>query len=86
MKRYAVLFSLGAFALLAHAQTPGWQPDLTVQQTYVLHRASSADPNSWIKPGAKPLEFRTEGQRQNVTLAPINSIFGKRYSVYWQVS
>jgi hypothetical protein len=49
-------------------------------------RASSADPNSWIKPGAKPLEFRTEGQRQNVTLAPINSIFGKRYSVYWQVS
>ena len=44
MKRYAALFSLGAFALLAHAQTPGWQPDLTVQQTYVLHRASSADP------------------------------------------
>jgi hypothetical protein len=44
MKRYAVLFSLGAVFLAAHAQTPAWQPDLTVQQTYLLHRASSADP------------------------------------------
>ena len=48
--------------------------------------AASADPNSWIKAGAKPLEFRTDGQQKNVSLAPINSIFGKRYSVYWQVS
>ena len=58
MKKYAVLFSLGALALLAHAQTPGWQPDLTVQQTYVLHRASSADPKGanadfrHVEPGA----------------------------------
>jgi hypothetical protein len=46
----------------------------------------SGDPSSWIKAGSKPLEFRTDGQQKNVTLAPINSIFGKRYSVYWQVS
>jgi DUF1680 family protein len=49
-------------------------------------KAASADPNSWIKAGAKALEFRTDGQQKNVSLAPINSIFGKRYSVYWQVA
>ncbi len=48
--------------------------------------AASANPNSWIKAGAKPLQFQTDGQQKNVTLVPINSIFGKRYSVYWQVS
>jgi len=49
-------------------------------------RAAGVDPASWIKPGDKPLTFRTSGQQKDVTLAPINSIFGKRYSVYWQVS
>ncbi|MBZ5514984.1 MAG: hypothetical protein LAN62_09100, partial [Acidobacteriia bacterium] len=49
-------------------------------------RAANADPNSWIKPGDEPLTFRTTGQQKNVTLAPINRIFDKRYSVYWQVS
>jgi uncharacterized protein len=49
-------------------------------------RAAGADPASWIKPADKPLTFRTAGQQKDVTLAPINSIFGKRYSVYWQVS
>ena len=33
-------------------------------------------PETWIKPGAKALEFRTAGQAQDVTLEPINSIFG----------
>lgn len=28
----------------AFCQTPGWQPDLTHQQTYTPHRASSSDP------------------------------------------
>jgi DUF1680 family protein len=49
-------------------------------------RAASADPNSWIKPGNAPMSFRTTGQQTDVTLAPLNSIFGARYSVYWQVS
>ena len=26
------------------------------------------------------------GQSRDVTLVPLNSLFGKRYSVYWQVS
>jgi DUF1680 family protein len=48
--------------------------------------AASSDPASWIKPGDGPLTFRTTGQEKDVTLAPINSIFDRRYSVYWQVS
>lgn len=49
-------------------------------------KATSADPSSWIKPGDKPLTFHTVGQQKNVTLVPINTLFDKRYSVYWQVT
>jgi uncharacterized protein len=49
-------------------------------------RSVSSDPASWIKPGDRPLTFRTTGQAKDVTLVPLNSLFGKRYSVYWQVS
>jgi DUF1680 family protein len=49
-------------------------------------RAASADPASWIKPSDQPYTFRTTGQKQDVTLVPINKLFGKRYSVYWEVS
>ncbi len=46
---------------------------------------SSADPVSWIKPAGAPLTFHTTGQKKDVTLIPLNSLFGKRYSVYWKV-
>ena len=49
-------------------------------------QSAGADPASWIKPAGAPLTFRTTGQQKDVPLAPLNSIFGKRYSVYWQVS
>ena len=49
-------------------------------------RASGADPSSWIKPADAPLEFRTTGQKRDVRLVPLNSLFDRRYSVYWQVS
>jgi hypothetical protein len=45
-----------------------------------------ADPASWIKLGDSPLTFRTTGQRKDVTLVPLNAIFDKRYSVYWEVT
>jgi hypothetical protein len=48
-------------------------------------QSASADPASWIKPGAAPLTFHTVGQKKDVTLVPINSLFDKRYSVYWTV-
>ena len=47
---------------------------------------AAADLDSWIRPSGKPLVFRTSGQKQDVTLAPLNSLFDRRYSVYWQVS
>lgn len=48
--------------------------------------ASNADPASWIKPADGPLAFHTSGQAKDVSLIPINTIFGKRYSVYWQAT
>lgn len=49
-------------------------------------QATGDGPEAWIKAGDRALTFRTTGQKKDVALAPINSIFGKRYSVYWQVS
>jgi DUF1680 family protein len=46
---------------------------------------AKGDPSTWIKPADAPLTFRTTGQSRDVTLVPLNSIFGRRYSVYWQV-
>jgi uncharacterized protein len=49
-------------------------------------RASGADPSSWIKPADGPLRFRTVGQKRDVTLVPLNTLFDRRYAVYWPVS
>jgi DUF1680 family protein len=49
-------------------------------------RALSSEPSSWIKVTDKPLTFRTSGQKRDVTMVPINRLFDRRYSVYWQVS
>jgi len=48
-------------------------------------RAAGADPDSWIEHGDKPMMFRTRGQQKDVALAPLNSLFEKRYTVYWQM-
>ena len=50
-----------------------------------LH-AAGPDPASWIKPAEKPLTFRTFGQKRDVTLSPLNRMFDRRYSVYWEVT
>ena len=47
---------------------------------------AAADLDSWIKPSDKPLVFRTNGQKNNITLVPLYSLFDRRYAVYWQVS
>jgi hypothetical protein len=49
-------------------------------------RAASRDPESWIKPAGAPLTFRTTGQKRDIAMVPLNSLFNRRYSVYWQVS
>ena len=49
-------------------------------------REAGADVASWIRPAGTPLTFRTTGQQRDVVLMPLRSIFGKRYSIYWQIS
>jgi uncharacterized protein len=49
-------------------------------------KAAGPDPSAWIKPTDKPYVFKTVGQAKDVTLTPINALFDRRYSVYWQVS
>ena len=44
MKRYGAWLLLFAGCTAAFCQMPGWRPDLTQQQTYTPHRASSTDP------------------------------------------
>jgi DUF1680 family protein len=55
-------------------------PDLEIP----TFRTASADPASWIKPTDKQA-FRTTGQKKDVTLVPLNTLFDRRYAVYWQV-
>ena len=57
-------------------------PDIEVPN----FKAVADDPASWIRPGHSPLTFRTTAQKANVTLVPLNTLFNKRYSVYWRVS
>lgn len=56
-------------------------PDLEIP----TFRAAGVDPSSWIKPTDKPHVFRTTGQKKDVTLVPLNSLFDRRYAVYWEV-
>jgi hypothetical protein len=44
--RYAALFPILAASPLTRGQMTSWQPDITVQQNYTLHRASSTDPTA----------------------------------------
>jgi DUF1680 family protein len=49
-------------------------------------KAPSAEPASWIKPGAGPGDFQTTGQTRDVNLVPFNELFDERYAVYWKVT
>lgn len=46
----------------------------------------AVSPDAWIKAADKPLAFHTTNQQTNVSLVPLNGLFGRRYSVYWQTS
>ncbi len=64
---------------------PGTEPPPVPRVEVPAFRAASEDPASWIKPADHALTFRTTGQSKDVSLVPLNRIFGRRYSVYWQV-
>lgn len=48
--------------------------------------ASTADPAEWIKPTGTSLEFRTQGQAQDIEFVPFYRIFDERYAIYWKVN
>ncbi len=87
-------FLYGPLVLAGDLGTEGLTPELiTGPNAPQMRRAGQieipqfhGDPLNFIKPADKPLSFRTSGQSKDVALAPINSIFGRRYNVYWQVS
>jgi len=66
-------------------QNPNYPP-VTPVEVPTFHAAIDADPATWIKPADKPLAFHTSGQARDVAMAPLNSIFGKHYSVYWEIA
>jgi hypothetical protein len=46
----------------------------------------SQDPETWLTPvEGRPLEFRTRGQKEDLTLIPLNRLFDERYAVYFKV-
>jgi hypothetical protein len=47
---------------------------------------ASDDPAQWIKPTGTSLEFRTQGQAQDVEFVPFYRIFDERYAIYWKVT
>jgi D-arabinan exo alpha-(1,3)/(1,5)-arabinofuranosidase (non-reducing end) len=68
MMRFAALFLLAASSMaMAQPQLPGAQPDITQQQTYTLHRSSSADSTGrnadfkTVAPGATVTVLDTDG-------------------------
>ena len=77
---------LGAEGLTEQLITGPMGPRVQALPIEVPTFRAAADPASWIKPGDSPLKFRTTGQKRDVALIPLNSIFGSRYSVYWQVT
>jgi hypothetical protein len=89
-------FLYGPLVLAGDLGSEGITPDMIVgPNSPQIRRApqidiprfhASGDPSSWIKRGDEPLAFRTTGQSKDVSFQPINSIFGRRYNVYWQVS
>jgi DUF1680 family protein len=77
---------LGAEGLTQQLITGPMGPRVQALPIEVPRFRAAADPASWIKPGDQPLSFHTTGQPKDVTLVPLNAIFDRRYSVYWQVA
>jgi hypothetical protein len=64
----------------------GGAPQQRPQFETPTFKAAGADSTAWIKPGDGPLAFHSTGQAKDYSLAPLNSIFDKRYLVYLKVT
>src|ERR1700744_6792906 len=62
VSRFLLLQMVASLSLMALGQSAAWQPNVTRQQTYTMHRASSADPT-----GANA-DFRKVASGETLTL------------------
>jgi hypothetical protein len=46
--------------------------------------SDEANPLGWLVPAEKPLTFHARTRHGVVEVAPLNTIQGERYAVYWQ--
>jgi hypothetical protein len=79
---------LGAEGLTEEMQHGGADGSNTLKGNPVAapeFRSRAKDPAAWIQPVAgRELAFRTSGQERDVTLVPLDRLFGQRYGVYWR--
>jgi DUF1680 family protein len=61
-------------------------PPITAPPVPAIEIPSLADLKMWVKLDRRPLTFSTAGPKQEVTLVPLNSLYDRRYSVYWNVT
>jgi DUF1680 family protein len=79
---------LGSGGLSDALQHPGYDtapPGEAVPVPAIAN--SSKDPAGWVEPlQGQTLAFRSTGQQESITLAPLYTISGERYAVYWKAS
>lgn len=78
---------LTAANLRAPPTRPRKIPEYTAEAVPVAPlTVRSQDPEDWLTPvEGRPLEFRTRGQKDDLTLIPLNRLFDERYAVYFKV-
>ncbi|HEV8149949.1 MAG TPA: beta-L-arabinofuranosidase domain-containing protein [Gemmatimonadales bacterium] len=72
--------------LRAEPTKPRTVPSYKLEPVAVPAFKAAGEELGWIQPAGQPLEFRTTGQAQDVTLVPFYRLFDERYAVYWRVT
>ena len=78
---------LDAAHLRAEPTRPRKVPEYQSEPSAAPTISARSDPGGWLEPTpGRPLEFRTTGQAEPISLVPLNRIFDERYAVYWKVT
>ena len=85
---YGPLVLAGRFDSVSKEMLYGeYQPKASDQYKVPGIVADASRPTGWVEAdGQQPLNFRTEGQSQPITLVPLYQIIDYRYAVYWKVN
>jgi DUF1680 family protein len=90
-----VALTYGPLVLAGKLGTEGMNEDMIRGRVQPLNHepvpapvfvADPKAPEDWIRPvKGEPLTFRTVGQERDITLVPLQQLYGERYAVYWRV-